>query len=710
MRFFGVLSLALLVPSLVLSAVPKREWTVLVYSAGDEGSKEREGDFTVAALQVLKDFEKIKSLQSDDVAVVLQYDASGDDRDGVMHNREWRRRLEYRPNAPADRLASRGIPEAEIRAIDPAFTYDEPDTGNPVTLKKFVSWAVKAYPAKHYLLIVQAHSWGKLGFSMDFNLDGEDKFPASMIKNHEFRRVMQEVYVEDAKLGADRNIPHGKLDAILVDACVTGQIDSMLEMKEVSDYFVGTTLEIPFFSVPYSRILDPFFEKVIAAKKRGEDTGAPAFVERNLLVPAVKKFVTSHGPGPENDMAHGEKQVDVVEMFAIRNRKLDDVAAAIRRLVSSMPKKAKDAIQDKLPRAVWSLRDTDENADLLQLAKNFQIAYATEQGPEWTAALQAARALEATLGMKAPNDALTRTRVTHPEADGAWISADIDTIAPNRELAACMVMKAFATQNWEYPSVVPLKMKKKSKSSFLGDLSCNDEFGEPGGKNLSGPKEPESGKAFKLDRLVGWTLAFRHKVPAYLTETRDARGNLTKRTLHLWVKKPSRGALDASLYLRFPGAYGVNIEYIKGDPQKYVKKQRGFEGQLLKADHEKYEPEVITEDPALLGGPNGLYVAEAHSNGAHFKQGFGIFLGMSFDDAHDYQNGNLPLEQVEALLGMRPYSLTMETYLKDFAALQRQARARSHDDKLELRRTGVSFYRMLRIAETGWADVLDPKK
>ena len=39
-----ILVLCFLLPSFARAAEPQREWTILVYSAGDEGSKAKESD------------------------------------------------------------------------------------------------------------------------------------------------------------------------------------------------------------------------------------------------------------------------------------------------------------------------------------------------------------------------------------------------------------------------------------------------------------------------------------------------------------------------------------------------------------------------------------------------------------------------------------------------------------------------------------------
>jgi hypothetical protein len=120
------------------------------------------------------------------------------------------------------------------------FKYKELDSGSPVTLKEFIRWGVRAYPAKHYMLIVAGHSWGQQGLMQDFFFNGKSHDKSSMIKNYEFRRVMQEIYREEKE-----RIPGGVFDVLLVDGCTSGQLDVLLDWKDVFKYMAAATLETP---------------------------------------------------------------------------------------------------------------------------------------------------------------------------------------------------------------------------------------------------------------------------------------------------------------------------------------------------------------------------------------------------------------------------------------------------------------------------------
>ncbi len=90
----------------------------------------------------------------------------------------------------------------------------------------------------------------------------------------------------------------------------------------------------------------------------------------------------------------------------------------------------------------------------------------------------------------------------------------------------------------------------------------------------------------------------------------------------------------------------------------------------------------------------GLYVAEAHSAGTLWKSGLGILLRRSF--AYEYQKyfqGRPPIERVERA----PWTLSLDGYLETL---------KPRDGRSHFVYQGAAFYRLHRIAQTGWPDLL----
>ncbi len=676
-------------------AVPTREWTVFIYSAGDEGTAERGNEFSRAAVRMLKSFEKIRIPQgTDDTAFVVQYDASGDDADGVTNNREWRRRLTYHPNG--DALGSEGVRERDIRTIDPTFRYVEPDSGDPVTLKKFLSWGIQAYPAKNYFLIIQAHSWGWEGLAQDFNFNGRNHRTSSMIKNYELRRVFEEIYREDAARGRDRLIAKGKFDGILIDACTSGQLEILLELKDVFRYFVGTSLEVPYNSFPYTTIFEPFVAEVSRRARANQDTGSAEVIERHLLSPMVTQYVREHSPG--GTLARLERQTDIVDAFAIRNDQLDRVRRAFTEFVRRFPNTARTQLREQRPASVWNIRDTDEDTDLLSLARAYRAyfaeAHTRTQAQVWNTAATAAQNLETSLDYPAPNPSLDFTRVHHATAAGAWIHTELDTISPNRELPACNGLKVFAMANSLETTLLPTLLPRGRHTKTLHRTSCNDELDALQAQ----PGPVEAGVPVRLERVLGWRVSWPHNVPAYLTETRALNGTVQSRRLSFWIAKPRNGALDVRLRLHFAASTQTTIDYVSRSPEDYIRRNEGF--LALRAGGETIRYNAVVDDQQHFG--QGLYVAEAHTNGAHFKHGFGILLTKDFNSDEPYQSGRVPLKVLEDALEQAEFSIPLSLYAENWANYRRQLQRRN----INPRPTGAEFYGLHRIQETGWPGLL----
>ena len=135
------------------------------------------------------------------------------------------------------------------------------------------------------------------------------------------------------------------------------------------------------------------------------------------------------------------------------------------------------------------------------------------------------------------------------------------------------------------------------------------------------------------------------------------------------------------------------------------KKEKGYEEWLLSKAHVDVTPLVIITDPKELEispGKPGPYVAEAHSHGTLFKHGFGLFLGLDLSD-REYNWGRLPLETVEQLLGIKPYSLTIEKYGKEFKEIEGALKKVGVPSAMK---KSSDFYRFHRIQSTGWPTLL----
>lgn len=652
----------------------EREWTILLYAAGDEIEVQE------PTRSLLRRIERTTSLTEDGpVRVIAQYDDVGEDpnhRYWLRHvARASRSKMPDTPPFTAQEIAE----QMKATGLGTEFQYKELDSGSPTTLKAFLKWGVRAFPAKHYALIVAGHSWGQQGLMQDFFVDGKELDASTIIKNYELRRAMKEVYREEARL-----IPTKVFDLLMIDACTSGQIDVLLEWVDVFHYFAGTAIETPFFSLPYEQFLEPF------AKLAGGALDPKLLLEDHFLKPMLLSYVKSHTRG--GALVGAEKQTDAVQYFAIRNAELVKVAGAFRKLLKSLPKEAGEEFrspdQDKTPE-LDRVADIDHNADLWEIAKGFD-AYSSRKNKEqpdktWGKVQKNARALAKLLGANSEDTSYAPTRLsfaTYPAAKGAWAQIEVDEVAPFRDLAACVGVKAFGMLNAAEEDLVPIFTDSAGKEVGVFEVSCND-LGEAYHKVHPEGEQPNYDGPHPLGEIFGHKIAWPSDVKAYLTESPDPRrrNRLGSRTLSIWI--PKKGKTRA-VRLSLAATEHVQIDYLSGKPEAYL------------ADPEKWarlrvgsaRHEVAPYTAALDFPRDHLYVGEVHSNGAHLKRGMGVFLGRELkDDDSPYQWGRMPLEKVEPT----PYAWTLEKYFQDLAPPKVM---------------GEAFYRVHRINETSWPDFL----
>ncbi len=696
----------LLLVSAVASAKPieRKEWTIFIYAAGDEGTDGIGGEFQEGTLYILKQLEQKPQLKKNTkVNFVLQFDDAGDDSLGW--NKQWRRKLTYIENPSTDRIDSPSIPEADIRKYDPTFSYSEANSGDPVTLEKFLDWGVQAYPAEHYLVMLAGHSWGKLGVMQDFFFDGKDHDNSSIIKTYDVTRVLQEIYHKDLlRPRNERLIPRGKFDVLVLDACITGELDVLLEFKDVFDYTYASSIDTPYHAIPYRDVFDDFskerkrtkskrhrhlrshsvrhlalqraipyheaFGNFMKSAHSGEGVRTAKQIEEKLLIPFVAQYITSHTPGGSLVKIEGEN--DPVESFVIRNSELSKVADRLKALVAKIPDDFRKKVQAGNAEALWSLGDYDQNVDLLQFTRNLKAS-----APSLSAE---ADALIAALGYPDQDPAQAFTEIRDDQADGAWAKIEIDPNMPNRETASCFALKAYRLLNSQSPDDIPDFVTSDPDFS-IETSDCND-VAESWEKDHP-PAKPEFGTPLSLEQVLGMQIKWKHGKAAFVTDVADKeKKQVLHRYLTFWIAATDKEKLNKKLRLRLTGSCTIDVRY-------------ELNGKRLRDESFHYHPVVLFTHEFT----SPLYVAEGHSMGTQFKQGMGIFFGDDVTDGTDYAEGRLPLATVEKLLGAQPFRLTLEDYAASFDQWQTQL-------KTPLIKEGEDFYRLLQINETGWPELI----
>jgi hypothetical protein len=232
-----------------VSAVPKAEWTIMIYMAGDNNLSDD-------CVNALKPVQNVKT--GDLIHVIAQFDPA-DTRVGsqrvVMNHREKKSARPtslLAPDSPSklskDYVKFEEGPvkfdkdSRQQQKTDPA----ETDTADPKTLFDFISWSVHTFPAKHYMLLLAGHAGGiEDGYLL------KDENPVSSMSLNGLMQVLRRVK-EGLKI---------QLDILGMDSCLMSMIEICYELSklDVIDMYVSSQSMTPNPGWPYGQIVEALF-------------------------------------------------------------------------------------------------------------------------------------------------------------------------------------------------------------------------------------------------------------------------------------------------------------------------------------------------------------------------------------------------------------------------------------------------------------------
>lgn len=191
----------------------KKHWAILAYIAGDNNLSD-------AGLEDVRELCDVGA--SDQVHVGLEIDTYGEHTGSIRYEitePDWSGR--------AYRTVIQRLPEK--------------DTGDPETLRSFLSWALKRYPARNNLVVVWNHGAGFRSVRRDI---GYDDFGSSL--------DMPEI--EDALTRAGIG-PTNKISILGFDACLMNMIEIAHHFRDQVELLVGSQQTEPGDGWPYDAVL-----------------------------------------------------------------------------------------------------------------------------------------------------------------------------------------------------------------------------------------------------------------------------------------------------------------------------------------------------------------------------------------------------------------------------------------------------------------------
>ncbi|MEQ8187819.1 MAG: clostripain-related cysteine peptidase [Candidatus Eremiobacterota bacterium] len=112
---------------------------------------------------------------------------------------------------------------------------DNVPMSNPESLREFLEWGIKNYPAKHYMVVVQGHGSGPGGILSD--KDGLMSIP-------ELEKTMKK---SQENTGV-------KPDILVLDACLMGSAEVAYQLKDIADIMIASQEVESGYTIPVDRI------------------------------------------------------------------------------------------------------------------------------------------------------------------------------------------------------------------------------------------------------------------------------------------------------------------------------------------------------------------------------------------------------------------------------------------------------------------------
>ncbi len=358
-----------------------RQWTVMVYMAGDtglvfEGPVTGEQLFDDLSEAMRADLKKMQAAGStDQVAVCVQFDS--------LEAKQAFRWVLPRRDDPAP-----GQPEA-IGAVN---------TGEPGSLSDFVAWAGKECPAARYALVIWGHGsgWdeqrlydrypdsevaqidradqrevlrrqGIFGSTVAHIMSIEDDEVRGLCYDDSARDFLDNAELRQALRDAAAHLGRDRIDLVGLDACLMNMIEVAHQIRREAAYLVGSETVVPTDLWPWTEIL-------LALQ------AAPAMAPAELAI-TLAGYLPSSSDGMRSiddvaqsvlDLAQADKAVRALDAWsaAVLGRYELDYDAQ-----QAMQKALRTSHDSVLRLQIPGMGDTDY-VDLLDLVRRFALEYA----------------------------------------------------------------------------------------------------------------------------------------------------------------------------------------------------------------------------------------------------------------------------------------------------------------------------------------------
>jgi len=196
--------------------VPEKEWTVLVYGEG-------RNKLALSTNMAINKMEHVGSDENVNIVVQSTVEPTWRERFAPDMERAGTRRYYITKDTDPYKISSPVVEDLGERV-----------PLNSETLSDFLSWGMKSFPAKHYMVVVKKHG---LGFAKD------DKYVPLSARD-----------LKDALEITEKNTGK-KVDVLSFDSCSMQQMEVGYEIKEHAKLMTGSQEDIYAIDFPYDRII-----------------------------------------------------------------------------------------------------------------------------------------------------------------------------------------------------------------------------------------------------------------------------------------------------------------------------------------------------------------------------------------------------------------------------------------------------------------------
>lgn len=326
----------------------KKPWTVMVYMAGDN-------NLDPDGVQDLLEMKRVGS--TDQLDIVAQFDRA------------------------AGHVARRyHLSRGGIVTGDAVASLGEVNTGDPANLSDFIRWAVKGYPAHHYLLVLWNHGqgWDDTDVYADERHRALRRLASGRLRHALFHAPVRHA-LKAARHGGERRaillddnakdfldnqelaqvmagtakLLKRKLDVLGMDACLMSMAEVGYQVRDSAAFTVGSEQTEPGNGWPYHRIL-----AALAAR--------PAMTPRELSALIVEQYLASYPVA--DDPGSGivtQSACDLARAPALA-KAVTALAKALRRALAD-PAQLQRLLTARMQAQSYDVRDNIDLMDYCQL-------------------------------------------------------------------------------------------------------------------------------------------------------------------------------------------------------------------------------------------------------------------------------------------------------------------------------------------------------